>query len=201
MFPDTNYFRKKFTVNIKRRIVEHHGSLRGFVFTVWHRFLGFFGSYYRYRKVNWQSVDRLVFVCKGNVCRSAFAEAVAHSLGVEAISCGLYAGKKLPANKSAMLAAEKLGYSLQTHETMPVESLELRETDLLVSMEPWQTRALARRFSRKYNNTLMGLWGNPILPYITDPYGASPEYFKKCFVYIKSTVNELSKKIEKKSSC
>ena len=127
-----------------------YGSRRGFIRTYWHRLLYFLGRYRSYRKVDWQSIERLVFVCKGNICRSAYAEAVARSLGVDAISCGLDTVEDAPANKDAILTAKSLGFDLQEHKTTPIMYLVLRKTDLLVAMEPWQGEFLEMHLTRKH---------------------------------------------------
>ncbi len=42
------------------------------------------------RPVDPATVRRLVFVCQGNICRSAFAEAAARRAGLRAASCPLH---------------------------------------------------------------------------------------------------------------
>ena len=180
-------------------MARHYGSRRGFLRTYWHHLLYLLGGYREYRKVDWQSVERLVFVCKGNICRSAYAEAVAKSLGIDAISCGLDTIEDAPANREAINTAKRLGFNLQEHRTTPIMYLILRKTDLLVSMEPWQGEFLKRHLVKKHQSTLLGLWSRPILPYIQDPYGSKQPYFETCFNYIQSSVNELAKKIKNKS--
>lgn len=178
-------------------VARNYGSRRGFLLTYWHHLLYLLGRYRKYRKVDWQSIERLVFVCKGNICRSAYAEAVSRSMGVEAISCGLDTIENAPANIDAICNAIALGFDLKGHKTTPIMYLVIRKSDLLIAMEPWQCNFLQRSLHRKHQITLLGLWSRPIFPHIQDPYGASPYYFKKCFEYIKSSVNELSKKIKK----
>ncbi len=180
-----------------RWLAKRYGSRRGFIRTYWHRLLYFLGRYNKYRHVDWQSVDRLVFICKGNICRSAYAEAVARSLGLHAISCGIDTIEDAPANKSAILEAKNRGFNLGEHKTTPIMYLALKKSDLLIVMEPWQCEFVSRNLQRKHQCTLLGLWGQPVLPHIQDPYGSSFSYFKKCFTYIDNCVNELNKKIKK----
>jgi protein-tyrosine phosphatase len=180
----------------KRWLSDHYGSRRGFVITYWHRFLYRLGGYRSYNQIDWASIDRLVFICKGNICRSAYAEVVARSLGIDAISCGIDTIEDAPANAGAISTAKQLGYDLGDHITSPIMYQVLRKTDLLVAMEPWQTEFLKKNLSRKYSYTLLGLWTHPILPHIHDPYGASSEYFERCFSYIQDSVNELAKKLK-----
>ena len=147
-------------------------------------------------KVNWDEIDRLVFVCKGNICRSAYAEAVAKSLGIKAISCGISTKNDLPANSDAIKAASERGIDLSRHKTTPVMYVILRKTDLIVAMEPWQADSLTKNLKRKHHVTLLGLWLSPLRPHVQDPYGFTATYFDNCFNYIENSVNEIAKKIK-----
>jgi len=182
---------------INRRIVERYGSRRGFVRAYWHRLLYLLGRYRKYRRIDWSAIDRVVFVCKGNICRSAFAEAVARSLGVESISCGISTIVAAPANLDAIRTARELGYDLEGHKTTPIMYLALKKTDLLVAMEPWHADFLVRHLYRSHHYTMLGLWPRPVLPCVPDPYGLSPSYFKKCFTYIEKSVNEIVTELKK----
>jgi protein-tyrosine phosphatase len=180
---------------LNRWFEEQYGSRRGFVLTWWHRLLYRLGRYRNYRQVNWAEIDRLVFVCKGNICRSAFAEVVARTDGQTAVSCGIEAGVDVPAYEGAVTAAESRGFSLAEHRTTPLHNLELRDNDLLVAMEPWQARYLTQTLGGGRPCTLLGLWGSTRMPYIHDPYSASAHYFDNCFSYLEHAVYEIDRKI------
>jgi protein-tyrosine phosphatase len=145
--------------------------------------------------VDWDSIERLVFVCKGNICRSAYAEAVARSMGINAISCGIDTIEDAPANDYAAEMARRRGFDLGRHRTRPIMYLMLRRTDLLVAMEPWQARFLSTHLRRPHQCTLLGSWSKPVSPYIHDPYRSSPAYFEKCFDYIEASVREIAEKM------
>lgn len=185
---------------IHRMLTREYGSRRGFVRTYWHRFLYYLGRYRCYSQVDWQSVERLVFVCKGNICRSAYAEAVARSLDIEAVSCGLDAVVGAPADEAAARIARERGFSLDEHKSTPMTSLQLRDTDLLVAMEPWQTEFLRENLLSEHSRTLLGIWTRPVFPFIQDPFGYSPVYFDKCFERIEDSVYEITKKVKKPGS-
>ena len=189
--------RKAVIPNINRWVAEHYGSRRGFVLTWWHRARYLFVGYRGYRRVDWKTVDRLVFVCKGNICRSAFAEAVARSQGIEAVSCGLETRLGLPANENAIRAAAKNDISLNEHQTTPLHKVALRKNDLLIAMEPWQAERLERELSQEYACTLLGVCGDFITPHIHDPYGGTEAYFDNCFDYIEKSVHEITIKLAK----
>jgi protein-tyrosine phosphatase len=180
---------------MNRWFAEQYGSRRGFILTWWHRALYMLGNYRKYRQVNWTSVTRLVFVCKGNICRSAYAEGVARLLGFESISCGIDTVSGAMANEEAIRTAAQKGIDLKKHRTTPLESSILKSGDLLIAMEPWQAELLEQQFGENYNCTLLGLWGKAMLPHIHDPFGASSPYFDICFDYIESSVNGIVRKI------
>ncbi len=177
---------------------RQYGSRRGFVKTLWYQLLNLTGRYRQYKNINWDSVDRLVFVCKGNICRSAFAEKVARELGIKAISCGLDTIENAPANIDAQKAAKELGYDLSKHKTIPVMYVMLKKTDLLVVMELWQAKFLTKHLCRHYQCTLLGLWNKTALPHIQDPYGATNDYFERCFKIIQQSVGVLIDKMDKR---
>lgn len=176
---------------------ERYGSRRGFIRTQAFRLQYFFGKYREFQEIDWGAVERLVFVCKGNICRSAYAEAVAKSLGVEAISCGLQTIEAAPADGDAVRTAQQMDIDLLGHRTTPIMYLILRKTDLLIAMEPTQASFLQRNMGRRYQCTIIGLWAKPIMPYIHDPYNTSLAYFEKCFIYIKKSVHGIAEKIHK----
>ena len=176
-------------------ISDNYGSRRGYLNTMWYRLRYILGGYREYRKIDWNSVDRLVFVCKGNICRSAYAEALTKSLGADAVSCGLDTDIGKPAYESTIRAAVLKDIDLKAHSTTPIQELGLKKNDLLIAMEPWQVEQLKSKYGEEYACTLLGLWGRPLKPFITDPYGKSDLYFNSCFNYIDVSVHELLKKI------
>lgn len=183
---------------MKQWITDTFGTRRGFILASWHRMLYLLGRYSEYRKIDWDSVERLVFVCKGNICRSAFAEAVARSSGIESISCGIETVNGASANERAIDAAEKNNIDLSEHKTTPIQSVHFKKGDLLVAMEPLQLQYLQRESGNEYVTTLLGLWGKPVKPHIHDPYETSSKYFESCFDYIENSVHEITSKINKK---
>lgn len=169
-----------------------YGSPVGFLRDIKYRYLYYLGIYGRQKSVDWNKVDRIVFVCKGNICRSAFAEIVACSMNINAVSCGLDTSEGAQANSVAMSVAASMGFDLSKHRTRMIEALHVTKSDLLVAMEPWQLLRLMSIYGDKYQYTLIGLWGMPVKPYIHDPYGCSDEYFYSCFRYIFKTLKSIS---------
>jgi protein-tyrosine phosphatase len=147
---------------MKHWISDRYGSRRGFIRAYWHRVLYLLGKYRTYQQIEWDSVDRLVFVCKGNICRSAFAEAVARSSGIDSISCGIDTVSGAPAYDAAIDAATVRNIDLREHRTTPLQSLSFGKRDLLIVMEPLQIGYLEQNLDKENMFTLLGLWGKPL---------------------------------------
>ena len=141
--------------------------------------LQWLGRYSRYRAIRWDNVRRLVFICKGNICRSPLAAAYAAHEGMAVDSCGTDCEENRPADRRAIEYAAGIGLDLTRHATRNFRSLQPRETDLLVGMEPAHLTALGGR-TGDAQISLAGLWLPRPRPYIHDPYSANPEYFRRC---------------------
>jgi len=174
---------------------DQYGSFRGFLRTQKYKLLYHLGRYKKYQAVDWKEINRLVFVCKGNICRSAFAEAVAKSLAIEAVSFGIDTVDNGPADIEAIQSAERKGVNLDNHSTTSFNSYEYKPGDLFVAMEPSHLDFLEQNQPRNSPITLAGLWGKTIKPHIEDPYGKSPTYFASCFDYIENSVHALKEKL------
>lgn len=174
-----------------------YGSFRGFIATKRSQILYRLSVYNNYKQVEWESIRRLVFVCKGNICRSAYAEAVAHSCGLNAVSVGLQTTNGCQANHDAIVVAKNRGFDLASHRTKAIDSLSYESGDLFVAMEPYQARILKQLYGKKSACTLAGLWGTPVSPHIQDPHGKSLKYFNHCFCYIEGVVSVIEANLSK----
>lgn len=181
---------------VNRWIGGRYGSRRGLLSTLQHRMWLFAGRYQGYRRINWNNVDRLVFVCKGNICRSPFAEAVARAKGLNSISCGTDVGRVVPADKNAVVAGLRNGVDLRKHMSRDIATLVFNKGDLLVVMEPGQAELIKARYGGLVACTLLGLWQKPPISYLHDPYGKSPEYYDRCFSLIEASVEGIARKIK-----
>lgn len=176
---------------------DKYGTRRAFVRFHWFRALYFLGFYRKYRQVKWGAVERLVFVCKGNICRSPYAETVAKSYNLASVSCGLDTTPGDTANILAQEAANRKGRDIKMHRTTPLSLVSIGKGDLLVAMEPWHIHQLENHYGKPVNSTLLGLWCATRLPYISDPYGRSPSYYDHCFDIIEQSIYGITSEIRK----
>jgi protein-tyrosine phosphatase len=150
------------------------------------------GGYRRYRHIDWSRVHRLIFVCKGNVCRSPYAEAAAIRLGIPAVSCGVHAAADGVANPTAIEVARSRGLSLDAHCPRPITEFPLSPSDLVLAMEPWHAEALVTHTAAaKAQVTLLGLWAPHPTPVVPDPYGQSIDRFESCFALVEAALAEM----------
>lgn len=171
-------------LGIRRR----YGTLRGLARLMLSQAYGISGGFRAYSRPAWWSADRLVFVCRGNICRSAYAERKAVAEGLPASSFGLYTSNGRPAPDEAIAVAAQRGVGLESHRSRAIAEFELRPNDLLIAMEPGQAWELSSRFPG-HAVTLLGLWSQPWRPHLHDPYYTLTEdYFQTCFSIIDSAI-------------
>lgn len=176
--------------------VELYGGKRGYLEHARTRALYALGAYRIARDIEWATVNRLVFVCKGNICRSPYASARARLLGVQSASFGLDAADGAPADPAALHAARSLGVDLSAHRSARRESCRIADDDLLVVFEPSQLAEIKRRGIDPIPRvTLLGIWAQPLRVHIQDPYGRGDRYFHRCFSLIDAHVAELARRI------
>lgn len=156
------------------------------------------GGFARYRRIDLARVQRLVFVCKGNICRSPYAEARARAQGYAAISFGLDTTSGSTAYTDAVVNASARGLDLGRHGARTGDESQLTPHDLVICMEPQQAAAVAAKArAAGAQVTLLGLWAQPLRPYIQDPYGRNDAYFQKCFGIIDCALANLGRELRR----
>jgi protein-tyrosine phosphatase len=154
------------------------------------------GGYHSFKAIDFDHLHRLVFVCKGNICRSAYAEAKARSMGLNAASFGLSGDESQAADPVAVLVAQNMGIDLGMHQVRTLSGFRPQSGDLLVAMEPRQGRTLASMSKESgVQVTLLGLWAIRPYPHIEDPYGLSKGYYRSCFQLIDASIGQIALKI------
>ena len=176
---------------------EQYGGKRGYLDHARSRLLYSLGAYREAERIDWVAINRLVFVCKGNICRSPYAAERARILGVPAVSCGLEAKVGTAADPAAVRNANPRNVDLAQHRSSICDTRQFREADLVIVFEPWQFDAVLRRIvNRRVSVTLLGIWSRPIRPYIPDPYGQNDEFFQGCYAAIDAYVLEVVRRMK-----
>jgi len=152
------------------------------------------GIFNQYNTIEWPKVSRLVFVCKGNICRSPYAEMRARQLGIDAVSIGLNTKEGSPANTDALKNALYRGINLEDHRARLHKSMKFSDRDLVICMEPWHVKFFKKLDSSSCQITLLGLLCSNKKIIISDPYGKPDIFFDKCFQDIDDALNNVVKK-------
>lgn len=177
-------------------IMNTFGSKRGLLRyvrdTVHFRF-GFFRLYTRLEK----PPERLVFVCRGNICRSALAERVfkSHS-DIPVISLGLNTHTGKGANQRLLKTAyETKNIDLSSHKTTSAEDYVPSSGDVFVCMEAGHIKEVE---SLGYSGPflLLGSFGRKKTIRINDPYSANDNFMEKTIDDIVYHTAELAKSLK-----
>lgn len=149
----------------------------------------YLGGYKRERDIDWQLVKRLVFVCKGNINRSPFAEYYCKSIAGSAVSLGLDTDTGLPASDQALSNALRRNICLSPHKTCRLSDFAVQDGDLFIVFELKQANSLRSSVPESGTQvTLIGLWAKNICPYIQDPICREDSYFQTCYSRIEKSV-------------
>lgn len=141
-------------------------------------------------KADLTNVKRLVFVCHGNICRSAVADVLARDLGVKSASFGLSTTTGLPVHPPIASAARAMAVDLSDHVTTAVDDFVPEPGDLLLAMEARQVARLRNdpRFAGLQID-LLGRYSNT--PHLHDPYRLSNDYVRTSLTRIDRAVRRL----------
>lgn len=140
------------------------------------------------------AVRRLVFVCHGNICRSAYAEGLAKRAGLRTASFGLSTTSGVPAHPPVIEAAAQRGVDLAAHRATPAEHFQPEQGDLLLAMEVRHLARLSQDIGlRALPRDLLGAYCSPPVPHLHDPYEIAPEYLPACLDRIEAAVSALGR--------
>lgn len=178
----------------------NYGTFRGWVRSFLAQLEWVTGRVDRFVTVNPERVNRLVFVCLGNINRSAFAEGVAHTHRARACSLGLATTTGAPAFATAVDSARRFGIDLSTHAATDFNDFTYCPGDLLLAMEIRHVHQLIANGIPANAIALLGAWSSPRRLHLHDPMLQSDDYFVTCFTLIHSAIINLVEELRSGSS-
>lgn len=141
---------------------------------------------------------RILFVCTGNTCRSAIAEALARRViverglsDVEVVSAGTSAWDGAPASDGALLVGMERGLDLSQHRAQTLTRDLIAEADLVLAMGPHHLERIEALGGggRSYLLTDFASRGASTRP-VNDPIGGELEVYR-------TTADELEQEIRR----
>ena len=146
-------------------------------------------------------INKILFVCTGNICRSPFAEGLFRRLelaegleGVSADSAGILALHGNSATYMAQQVAAEYQVDLSGHRAKSVSKNLVIGSDLILVMEKSQENALLSLFPEASGKTSLirhfARFGSRCRG-IADPYGLTYEAYRFCFLDIEDAVTGL----------
>lgn len=142
-----------------------------------------------------EQVQRMVYVCLGNICRSAYGDNVAREFGLEVASLGLSTATGAASPAEAVDAARRQGVDLDGHRALDWGDFNVRPGDLFLVMEVRQAHELRRRLGSRSDVQvcLLGMWCSPLVPHLHDPFSLSAQYFDTCFTRVRQATVRLDR--------
>ena len=135
------------------------------------------------------TVRRLVFVCHGNICRSAYADVLARRAGMNVASFGLSTSSGKGAWPAVSEIAAMRGLDMAGHRTTRIVDYVPLPGDYLLGMETRHLRKLAANpLTACLPRGLLGSYASPAVPHLHDPYQLDPAYMDVCLARIERAV-------------
>jgi protein-tyrosine phosphatase len=149
-------------------------------------------------------VGSIVFVCKGNICRSPFAAALAtryllaaQSAHLRCHSAGITASQAARPPQEACEAATAYETSMLDHRPELLTEAIIDAYDMVVVMEASQLRQLRRQYAQFQHRLFLLPLFEPESPWgfqrynISDPYGHPAEAYAACYRRIDNAIRAL----------
>ncbi len=129
-----------------------------------------------------QRARHVLFICKGNICRSPFAEYYAKRVfpsSIEIRSCGYFPIQNRMSPEDAITASKTFGIDLSAHRSRLITERLLRQADVAFIFDEENKKILAERFSFASDKIyFLGALSPEKSIIIKDPYGGGLEGFK-----------------------
>lgn len=145
------------------------------------------------------SFSSVAFLCKGNVCRSPFAEVRFRQIGKNHIatvmSCGIDVDQGIAPPQDAIKVAAEYSCNLEEKRSVGLKECQLDSADLILVMEYGQFKELINMYPDKSKKIHILRSFAPFPDFlfcnIDDPYGCGEKAFRKTYKLINKSLSGL----------
>lgn len=146
---------------------------------------------------------KILFVCTGNVCRSAMAEAMGKKMlkdfglrGIKVWSRGLAGSRMLKIPDIILKLMDDEQSNLDTHVSSPLTAKDLSRADLVLVMEEYHQERIVADFPEAADKVfLLKQFAGAGAGDIEDPIGLADEEYRACKEEIKNYLHKVILKI------
>lgn len=125
-----------------------------------------------------RTLQRMLFLCYGNICRSPVAAALARRIlpSAEISSAGFFAAEGRRSPDNIRWAAGQMGLDSSHWASRMVSDAMVEGADVIFVMDLYNFRDFRSRFRRHLHKVLLlGMFGDPPSVLVRDPYQKGPE--------------------------
>lgn len=153
-------------------------------------------------------IERIIFICTGNTCRSPMASALFErqakeaGLNITAASAGVGAIDGLPASSGARKAMKVYNINLETHTARSWRNSGNESYDLYLTMTSRHRQLIIKENPHLADRvfTLKEYVGESGSSDVQDPFGGDDEEYKACAAELDALVKKLIDKLKKETN-